>query len=342
MADTACDMYTWSVNSMTYTTSGTYKDTLQTSQGCDSVVTLNLTINYKDSSSMSATACDRYTWSVNSMTYASSGMYHDTLKTVHGCDSVVTLNLTINYSDSSSMSATACDTYTWSVNSMTYAASGMYVDTLNTIHGCDSVVTLNLTIHNSDSSSSVQRACDSYTWSVNSATYTQSGMYSDTLQTVNGCDSIVTLDLTVNYSDSSTTTDVVCFSYTWIANGLTYDSSGVYVDTISTIMGCDSVVTLDLTVNHVDTGVTQNDIELTAHASGAMYQWLDCDNGFNPIAGETDSVFTATQNGNYAVEITENGCVDTSACFDISTVFVSERFAGSIQVFRIRLKETSP
>ena len=253
MSATACDSYTWSVNSMTYTTSGTYKDTLQMANNCDSVVTLNLTINYRDSSSMSVTACDSYTWSVNSMTYTSSGIYRDTLQTANNCDSVVTLNLTINYSSSSNMSATACDSYTWSVNSMTYTASGTYRDTLQTVNNCDSVVALNLTINNSTASSMSATACDSYTWTVNSMTYTTSGTYVDTLQTVNNCDSVVTLNLTINYSDTSSMSATACDSYTWSVNSMTYTSSGTYRDTLQTVNNCDSVVTLNLTINYSDT-----------------------------------------------------------------------------------------
>jgi len=71
-------------------------------------------------------------------------------------------------------------------------------------------------------------------------------------------------------------------------------------------------------VTGVNTGVSQVGTTLTADAAGATYQWLDCDNGYSVIAGETNASFTPTATvGNYAVEITDNGCVDTSACFVI-------------------------
>ena len=74
--------------------SGTYKDTIVTLSGCDSIVTLNLTINPTINQTENITNCGNYSWNGN--TYNSSGTYRDTLQTLNGCDSVVTLNLIIN------------------------------------------------------------------------------------------------------------------------------------------------------------------------------------------------------------------------------------------------------
>ncbi|MBI2269540.1 MAG: T9SS type A sorting domain-containing protein [Bacteroidetes bacterium] len=61
-----------------------------------------------------------------------------------------------------------------------------------------------------------------------------------------------------------------------------------------------------------------------ANAMGATYQWLDCDNNNAVIAGETNQNYTATANGNYAVEVTQNGCTDTSSCVNITGVGLEE------------------
>ncbi|HIA11230.1 MAG TPA: T9SS type A sorting domain-containing protein [Flavobacteriales bacterium] len=99
--------------------------------------------------------------------------------------------------------------------------------------------------------------------------------------------------------------------------------------TLTNAAGCDSVVTLNLTINTVDSSVTQNGIILTADAAGAGYQWLDCDNSFSIISGETNQSFTTTANGNFAVEITLNGCVDTSACYSVTSVGIIENSFGN-------------
>ncbi|MBX2985484.1 MAG: DNRLRE domain-containing protein [Bacteroidia bacterium] len=79
----------------------------------------------------------------------------------------------------------------------------------------------------------------------------------------------------------------------------------------------------------IDQSLTQNNNILTANQSGATYQWLDCDNGYTEMQGETNQSFTATQNGNYAVEITQGVCVDTSACYSVSSLGILENNLGT-------------
>jgi len=112
-------------------------------------------------------------------------------------------------------------------------------------------------------------------------------------------------------------------------------TSGTYTETFQTIHGCDSTVTLNLTVNSVDISVTQIDeFTLKANAANAAYQWVDCNNNYAPIEGETNQFFTATQNGSYAVEITQNNCTDTSDCYDIISAGILENtFDNDIAVY---------
>lgn len=119
-------------------------------------------------------------------------------------------------------------------------------------------------------------------------------------------------------------TDVqtACNQFTWI-DGNTYTSnnnSATYQ--LTTAAGCDSTVTLNLTINTVNVGVTPNGQTLSANVIGAQYQWVDCNNNFQPIAGATQASFTAASSGNFAVVITSNGCTDTSLCYSITTIGV--------------------
>ena len=93
---------------------------------------------------------------------------------------------------------------------------------------------------------------------------------------------------------------------------------------MSNVNGCDSIITLDLTVEEIDLTTAVAAETITANTSGSTYQWLNCDNGFTPISGATNQSYTATSNGNYAVVITQNGCSDTSTCSLISTVSTAE------------------
>ena len=259
---TACDEYYW--NGKTYTLSGTYIDTIPSIAGCDSIVTLHLTINHTQYAEETVTACDSYTWT-DGKTYTKSGTYYQYLQTIHGCDSTVVLHLTINNSVAIPYEVTACDSYTWS-NGITYTQSGVYYDSLKTIHGCDSVEILTLTINYSDTAYLSATACDSYVW--NGVTYTESGDYTYNTTTVAGCERVEVLHLTINKSEHVEFTEIACDSYVW--NGVTYTESGDYTYNTTTAAGCERVEVLHLTI--LPEAVTESE-ELALCPSELPYEW---------------------------------------------------------------------
>ncbi len=249
-----------------------------------------------------------------------------------GCDYVVTLNLTINNSSTGSQTLSRCGSYTWPANGQTYTTSGVRTATLTNSVGCDSVVTLNLTINQGTTGSQTVSSCNAYTWPANGQTYTTSGVRTATLTNSVGCDSVVTLNLTINQGTTGSQTVSSCNAYTWSANGQTYTTSGVRTATLTNSVGCDSVVTLNLTINATPVAtISQAGTNLTASPAGASYQWIDCGNGDVAIPGATSQSFPITQNGNFAVIVTINGCSDTSACELV--VGINEAVQTAIRLF---------
>ncbi|MDG1189640.1 MAG: hypothetical protein P8N00_03740, partial [Flavobacteriales bacterium] len=243
-----CNEFTW-IDGITYTEStNTPTFVLQNSVGCDSVITLDLTINYSDTTSSSITSCNEYTW--ENSTYTESGSYTKTLSNQNSCDSIHTLNLIINYSDSTFSDITFCDEFIWQGD--TYTESDTITKTLANSNGCDSIHTYNLTIFESSFGTDIQVACDSLTW-IDGITYTES-TDSATFVLTNSveCDSVVTLDLTINYSDSTFSDTTVCNAFVW--DDSTYTASGVYTNGgYTNANGCDSSHTFNLIVNYSDT-----------------------------------------------------------------------------------------
>ena len=239
------------------------------------------------------------------------------------------MHLTINSPITSSITQTACGSYTW--NGKTYLQTGKYTYTSIGENGCDSIVTLDLTIIEPTTSSVYQTACGSFTWNGN--TYTQSGKYDFTTKNMKGCDSIVTLNLTVNQPTYATITEVACGSY--MLNGKTYTQSGKYEFTLKNIKGCDSTFTLNLTINPMpSTGTGFKNGSLLASQANALYQWLDCDVNQSPIVNATNQVFLPTKSGTYAVKVRLNTCVDTSACITFETQTTDLKEANQV-VFSI-------
>ncbi len=221
--------------------SGNYTYTLQTIHGCDSVITLHLTLEDAITTEFSATSCDSYTW--NGATYTVSGNYTQSFTAVNGNDSIVTLHLTVNNPVHTAVTAESCGAYDW--NGQTYTVSGDYTYEHLDANDCTQVDTLHLTIFNPAHTAITAESCGAYDW--NGLTYTVSGDYTYEHLDANGCTQVDTLHLTIFNPVHTAVTAESCGYYDW--NGQTYTESGDYTQTLTAASGCDSVVTLHLTVH---------------------------------------------------------------------------------------------
>jgi hypothetical protein len=286
-----CDTFTW-INGITYTASNnTDQYVVPNYNGCDSVVSLDLTIKYSTSSTDFIEACDSITW-MDGNTYTTSNNSATWLLTnAVGCDSVINLDLTLNYSNDGIDEIVACDSFTWIDGNVYSNSNNVAQHTLTNNAGCDSVVTLNLTIINSTTSNTSVSACDTYSW--NGSTYNQSGTYDYYSVNSIGCDSIATLNLEINNTVYSTDNVTACESFMWI-DGVTYTSSTnspTYLYSGGAESGCDSIVNLNLTILQLE-----NDLQFVSSCNS--YYWEQ--------SGET-----YTQSGNYYDTIPgagTNGC----------------------------------
>jgi len=357
-----CNSYDWHGN--TYTLSGEYTDTLQTAAGCDSIVTLHLTIHSSDTTHIYDTACYSYTWANNafgSTTYEETGIYTRKFYSfITGCDSIVTLHLSIIGDTNIDIYEEACGSFEY--NGHTYNESGTFTSWYQSPYGCYYSKTLHLTIHpypqvpvvsttpntncsgsgngtisvtspvgegyeysldgenfqespvfenlmegdyivmvsngmcqksteatiettvvrpNAVASASTTMVCDggimiltaegsstgdeyTYSWSgtngfssdedyieIREATSDYAGEYSLTVtNTETGCDNTVSITVVVNEATFGTDVVTACDSYTWI-DGITYtESTNEPIFVLENANGCDSIVTLNLTILH--------------------------------------------------------------------------------------------
>ena len=141
---TSCDQFVWNGGTYTSTPTTAPTATYRNNDGCDSIVTLNLTINHSTTSDTSATECDQFVW--RGETYTATPVTAPTAiyTNVAGCDSTVTLLLTINHSAETTFTAEAVGQYAW--HGETFTESGSITRTIQTVAGCDSTVTISLTI----------------------------------------------------------------------------------------------------------------------------------------------------------------------------------------------------
>ena len=260
--ETTCEYYIW--NDTIYSESGEYTQTYTNTVGCDSVVTLHLTVNHTTYGDTTATACDSFDWYEHMGIIQSCENLTHTFINAAGCDSIVTLHLTVNQTTYGDTTAIVCGSFDW--YGMHLAQSGDYYYTLTNVAGCDSVVTLHFTVNQPTTGIDVQIACGSFTW-IDGVTYTENNSTATcTLSNAMGCDSIVTLHLTINTATEGDTIATVCESFDWYGTHLT--QSGEYTHTIANVAGCDSVVTLHLTINQPTTGT---DVQIAC----GSFTWID-------------------------------------------------------------------
>ncbi len=246
---TLCAGQSYTFNGITYTTSQTgLKDTFTTA-GCDSIVTLNLTVNPYITHTENVTLCTGQSYTFNGITYTTSQTGLKDTFTTAGCDSIVTLNLTVNPYITNTVNVTLCTGQSYTFNGITYTTSQTGLKDTFTTAGCDSIVTLNLTVNPYITHTVNVTLCAGQSYTFNGITYTtsQTGL-KDTFATA-GCDSIVTLNLTVNPYITHTVNVTLCAGQSYTFNGITYTTSQTGLKDTFATAGCDSIVTLNLTVN---------------------------------------------------------------------------------------------
>ncbi|NJM93298.1 MAG: T9SS type A sorting domain-containing protein [Cytophagales bacterium] len=253
----------------------------------------------------------------NSKTYYASQM--------DGCESRARLAVTAKISPSYNVIDVqmACGSYTW-IDGITYMESNnTATHMLTSVDGCDSLVSLDLTIHQPSSSTHTLSACGSYTW-IDGNTYTASNNSATHVLTSSvGCDSTITLNLTILQNSTGVFTVSSCDTYTWIDGSTFTESNNTATITLTNHLGCDSVVTLDLTINKANTGVSRVEDKLVADFESGVYQWLDCNNVYKPISGATSREFTPLQSGLYALQIVDENCFGVSECYDFESTVTS-------------------
>ncbi|MEO8768658.1 MAG: T9SS type B sorting domain-containing protein [Ferruginibacter sp.] len=292
--------YNWNGND--YTVSGFYGVMLTSTFGCDSLANLDLTVAPYSTSTTDSTICSNlvpFNWNGNSFT--ESGIYPVTLTSANGCDSIATLNLSVNQVMASTTDVNVCNSqlpYSWNGNN--YSTNGTYFITLTSSGGCDSVATLHFIVLPFLTSTADITICSNqlpYSWNGNS--YSSPGIYSINLTSSAGCDSVVTLNLVINDVITSTTNINTCTNqlpYNW--NGVNYNATGTYTATLITSGGCDSVATLNLVVNSTVTSNT----DMTICNNQLPYSW----NGNSYPVG-----------GVYPVTLTSSGNCDSVAILNL-------------------------
>ncbi len=253
-ADTVCTGVAYNWAGQAYTTTGNYNKAFTTATGCDSTVTLHLFVKPTIAHNFADTVCTGVAYNWAGQTYTTTGNYNKAFTTATGCDSTVTLHLFIRPAIIHNFSDTACAgaTYTWGGSG--YTATGVYNHIFGAAHGCDSTVTLHLFVRPVQQNSITRQTCFGTGYAFGGQTFYTSGIYTHVFQDVHHCDSTVTLTLNVGAAITDTFSAAICAGTTYNWAGQAFTATGTYNHTFTAANGCDSMVTLHLTVKPVHTG----------------------------------------------------------------------------------------
>ncbi|MEO0778460.1 MAG: beta-propeller fold lactonase family protein [Bacteroidota bacterium] len=295
-----------------YDETGVYTQVTLSPFGCEQEVVLDLTVlpAYDEQISEIICAGDRFVFGTSN--YTTTGTYTEVMQTVEGCDSIVTLNLTVLPEDGSSQTIeqTICAGEVFRLGDEEYSATGVYTQTLDNGE-CSAELVLDLTVLDAPESTMESAViCEGEAFMWNGLEYFATGVYEDRLPAVNGCDSLVVLELVVEPSKSHEIV-TLCAGETIEFGGDVLNTSGNYSFVEMTANDCETTFSLNLTVLEElegssmivdDTGTDNGSISVMVEGGMApySYEWSN---------GATTTDLSNVPAGDYTVTITDaNGC----------------------------------
>ena len=390
-----CQGDSYNFHGQNLTTAGTYTHTLQTVNGCDSILTLTLSVKplptpsisgntsvcEGQSTTLTANGGNSYSWSNGStssnVTVSQSGVYTVTATNAEGCSASTNVTVTVNplpnvniignssfcQGDNITLTATGASAYAWSnsstVDAITVNAAGTYTVTGTDANGCTNTTTKTVSVNPTYNTPLTHSICQGENYNFHGQNLTTAGTYTHTLQTVNGCDSVLTLTLTVKplptptisgntslcQDQTTTLTANGGNSYIWsngsTNNNINVSQSGVYTVTATNVEGCSATAQVSVNVNPLPTVTIAGNTTIcagnstTLTASGAdTYSWSTGDNtatvninafGVYTVTGTSSAGCSSTANVTVLVsqapQITITG--ETDICAGESTTLTA-------------------
>lgn len=280
--------------------------------------TVTITVNHPEYSEETAYTCPDEPYQWNGQYYTGEGDYLYETTTAQGCYKAITLHLHYypTYAEGSVTYASICHGDSYPFHGQSYNTTGRYSHTLETVHGCDSIVWLDLTVY-------PDNGVTEHPWTTCEADlpYQFNGVYFNqavdtifTMQDMYGCDSLVRFVLTINeYTILPTEKHYLCYDgdtpppFTWSANGQTYEGEMIVQTDILPYGNCQGIYSLEVHQLKTPTVVQETVTDCDS------YEWI--------VEGVTVGNYTTSGDYHYSIPIYYDSN-DPSTRFDCDREFV--------------------
>lgn len=234
---------------ITATETGSYNTTISTANGCDSLITVMLTVDDPIEEVVDMTFCENEIFVYYDITTTQPGQYETVFTAENGCDSTVIVNLEMLNVSNTLLTEYICEGSAYQLYDIYATESGIYTHTLTNAVGCDSIITVDLTVNDTVIVNYIEEICNGDTLTIRDTEYTMAGMYDIVITDDFGCDTLINIDVTVLEPSYATINEVICEGETFTYGDIETDAAGTYEAVLVNAVGCDSIVTVNLEVN---------------------------------------------------------------------------------------------
>ncbi len=228
-----------------------YEQLLTTPNGCDSLIRIELIVLDVFETEEILTFCEGNSVSVFGNQITESGEFSETYTAANGCDSTHTITVEMLQNISSFTTVSTCAGTPINIFGNPEMESGIYEMNFTAANGCDSLATIELIVNDTFFNSEIIEICAGESIGIFGNLENESGIYTNSLQTVNGCDSILQVELIVNNNSIETETISICVGESVLIFGNEVTESGIFEETYTSVNGCDSLHRIALTVFEV-------------------------------------------------------------------------------------------
>jgi hypothetical protein len=307
--------YAWNTGSATpkisVNKSGEYITTVTSSRGCTATDSIKIMVRPTYKINETVNICQGTSYVYLNKSYTKDTIVKNNFFAANGCDSNYTLTIKVLPKRASVMQKSICKGNTFDFYGNTIGIAGNYQHTLKAANGCDSVITLQLKVIESDTNNIKALICRGKSYVINNQAFTESGLYPIKFTNSLGCDSFVLLSLTVDKGIGLTFQDSICIGSSYDFLGQKLDKAGTYTKILQNLNGCDSLITLNLSIKKAPTVALNATKTLLCPSETAI---ISATSGFSSYTWNSpqgnNQTLSATEAGIYSVSVTnQQGCV---------------------------------